>query len=152
MSHPAPGAGGRAPVRRAALAVGALFLLLSVMGFLPGVTANYSELRFAGREPEARLLGVFEASILLNLVHAALGAAGLAMASTVRRARHFLIGGGVFYLALWLFGLLVRTDDSIDFVPLHTADDWLRFLLGIAMAALGTLLPTRPRPTSGTLG
>jgi len=45
----------RHPVQVAALASGALFLLVGVLGFVPGITTDYSELAFAGHESDAML-------------------------------------------------------------------------------------------------
>ncbi|GHD30261.1 hypothetical protein GCM10007147_31870 [Nocardiopsis kunsanensis] len=56
-------------------------------------------------------------------------------------ARIFLIGGGVIYLVLWLYGLVIDLDSAANFVPLNTADNWLHFVLGVGMIALGLLLP-----------
>ena len=129
------------PTQRAAAAVGAVFLLIGVLGFIPGVTAHYTVMQFAGHGSDAQLFDVFQVSILHNLVHIAFGVAGLVMARTWSLARTFLIGGGAIYLALWLYGLLVGPNDDANFVPVNVADDWLHFVLGAGMIALGVLLP-----------
>ena len=54
-----------------------------------------------------------------------------------------LIGGGAIYLVLWLYGLLIDKDSQANFVPLNTADDWLHFVLGLGMIALGVALGRR---------
>jgi hypothetical protein len=127
-------------VQTAAAAVGAVFLLVGVLGFIPGITSNYDTMTFAGHESGAELLGIFEVSILHNLVHVLFGVAGLAMARTWSGARSFLIGGGAIYLVLWLYGLLIDLGSSANFVPVNDADNWLHLLLGVAMVALGLLL------------
>lgn len=131
----------RSSLQIAALAVGAVFILVGVAGFIPGVTTNYDDMQFAGHESEAMLLGIFQVSILHNIVHLAFGVAGIAMASRWDLARIYLIGGGVIYLALWLYGLAIDHDSDANFVPVNTADDWLHFGLGVGMVALGVLLP-----------
>ncbi|AVT28334.1 DUF4383 domain-containing protein [Plantactinospora sp. BC1] len=131
-------------VRRVAVAVSAVFLLVGVLGFIPGVTTNYDSMTFAGHESDAHLLGVFEVSVLHNIVHLLFGVVGLAMARTVERARLYLIGGGAVYLVLWLYGLVIGHDSAANFVPLNGADNWLHFFLGVGMIALG-LLTTRKR-------
>lgn len=131
--------GGRTPVQLAALVVGATFLLVGVLGFVPGVTTDYDSLQLAGHESHAMLLGVFQVSILHNVVHLLFGVAGIAMARSAGAARTFLVGGGVVYLVLWLYGLLVDHDSAANFVPLNTADDWLHFVLGLTMVGLSFL-------------
>jgi hypothetical protein len=132
----------RRPVQKAALAVAVVFLLVGVLGFIPGVTTDFSSMTFAGHHSDAKLLGLFEVSVLHNIVHLLFGAAGLAMARNVPGARLYLIGGGAIYLVLWLYGLVVAQDSAANFVPLNPADDWLHLVLGLGMIALG-LLTTR---------
>ncbi|MER7622937.1 DUF4383 domain-containing protein [Streptomyces sp. NPDC126503] len=138
----------RTPVQQAALLVGAVFLLVGILGFIPGITTDYDTMKFASHDSEAKLLGVFQVSILHNLVHLAFGVAGVAMARTAAAARTFLLAGGAVYLVLWLYGLLVDHHSSANFVPLNTADDWLHFVLGLGMIALGALLGRRHTTTT----
>lgn len=138
-------AGARTTVQRAALAVSGVFLLVGVLGFIPGITTDYDTMQFAGHESEAKLLGIFQVSILHNIVHLLFGAAGIMLARTVSGARRFLIGGGVVYLLLLLYGLVVDHDSAANFVPLNSADNWLHLLLAVGMIALGLALPPRNR-------
>ncbi|MEY9213686.1 DUF4383 domain-containing protein [Thermobifida halotolerans] len=131
------------PVQKAALAFGVVFLLVGVLGFIPGITTNYDQMQFAGHESEAMLLGVFQVSVLHNIVHLLFGIAGVAMARTFNAARIFLIGGGAIYLLLWLYGLFVNEESAANFVPLNAADDWLHFFLTVSMIGLGVLLGRR---------
>jgi hypothetical protein len=125
--------------RSAATAVGAVFLLVGVLGFIPGITTHYSDMAFAGHMSGAKLIGLFQISILHNIVHLLFGIAGLAMARNARNAVNYLIGGGVIYLVLWIYGLVTAQKSSANFVPLNSADDWLHLVLGIGMIALGVL-------------
>lgn len=126
-------------VRMATTAVGAVFLLVGILGFIPGVTTDYDTMKFAGHESEAMLLGVFQVSILHNIVHLAFGVAGLALARSTKTAVAYLVGGGVIYLVLWIYGLVTDRMSEANFVPLNTADDWLHFVLGVGMVGLGVM-------------
>ena len=137
------GAGRRDLLQTAALVVGATFLLVGVLGFIPGITTDYGDMAFAGHESDAKLRGLFEVPVLHNLVHLLFGVAGIAMSRTDSGARNFLIGGGAIYLVLWIYGLLVDKESDANFVPLNRADDWLHFFLGVGMIALGLLLSRR---------
>ncbi|WP_308206700.1 DUF4383 domain-containing protein [Paractinoplanes hotanensis] len=117
--------------------------MVGLAGFIPGITTNYSEMTFAGHHSDALLLGVFQVSVLHNIVHLLFGVAGPALARTAPGARAFLIGGGVVYLVLWLYGLVVGQDSSANFVPMNNADDWLHLVLGLGMIALGFLTSLR---------
>lgn len=140
----------RTPVQQAALLVGVVFLLVGILGFIPGITTNYDTMEFASHDSGAELLGIFQISVLHNLVHLAFGAAGILMSRSPSGAGTYLLAGGAVYLVLWLYGLFVGHASAANFVPLNTADDWLHFFLGLGMIALGFLL-TR-RGTTATQG
>ena len=133
----------RSPLQMVALAVAVVFLLVGVLGFIPGITASYSDMAFAGDASGAMLLGLFQVSILHNIVHLLFGAAGLGLARTVAGARSFLVVGGAIYLVLWVYGLVVGAESAANFVPLNTADDWLHFVLGAGMMGVGLALGAR---------
>jgi hypothetical protein len=137
----------RSTVQTLAMLVGLTFLLVGILGFIPGITTNYSDMEFAGKNSGAELLGLFQVSILHNLVHILFGLAGLALARSWDGARTYLIGGGVIYLVLWLYGLFVSAGDDANFIPFNTADDWLHFGLGVGMITVG-YLTTRGRPAT----
>ncbi|MEV0243374.1 DUF4383 domain-containing protein [Streptomyces sp. NPDC050674] len=143
MTTPTSHRATRAPVQRAALLVGLVFLLVGVLGFIPGITTDYDSMEFASHDSGAELLGLFQVSILHNLVHLAYGLAGLALAGTAARAYSYLLVGGAVYLVLWVYGLSVGHDSDANFVPLNTADDWLHFVLGLAMIGLALALGRR---------
>ena len=128
----------RTPVQALAALVGTVFLVVGVLGFIPGITTNYDELAFAGDGSDAKLLGVFQVSVLHNIVHLLFGIAGLTLAHTWEGARTFLLGGGAIYLALWLLGLI----GGADWIPANDADTWLHFVLGVTMI-LGGLATSR---------
>ena len=127
-------------LRKAAAAVGAVFLLVGILGFIPGITTDYDTMMFAGHESEAKLLGIFQVSILHNIVHLLFGVAGLALSRRADTAKTFLIGGGAIYLVLWIYGLVIDKTSSANFVPVNAADDWLHLVLGLGMIGLGVAL------------
>jgi len=146
MSSTSTRLANRAPVQLAAAAVGVVFLLVGILGLIPGFTTNFAELKFYGHESDARLLGIFVVSGLHSIVHLGFGVAGLVMSRTAAAARTFLLVGGVIYLVLWVYGLVIDMDAAINFVPVNAADNWLHLVLGVVMIALGLLLPRMARP------
>jgi 4-hydroxybenzoate polyprenyltransferase len=112
------------------------------------VTSGYGGMTFAGHHSTAMLFGVFTVSVLHNLLHLAFGALGLVLSTTPRGARVFLVGGGVVYLALWLYGLLVDQDSAANIVPVDNADNWLHLFLAAGLLALAFLVGTPRRPTN----
>lgn len=141
-STPTP---ARTPLQTAALVVAAAFLLVGVAGFIPGITTNYDTLQFAGPESEAMLFGIFQVSILHNVVHLAFALWGFTAYRSFSASRVFLIGGGLVYAVLWLYGVFVESDSEANFVPLNTADDWLHFGLAVGMIGLGVILGSNAR-------
>jgi len=126
-------------VRQAAAGVGVAFLLVGVAGFIPGVTTDYDQLSFAGHHSEAKLIGIFQVSVLHNLVHVLFGVAGLAAARTMRGATYYLLGAGVIYIALWFYGVVIGHHTAANFVPVNDADNWLHLGLGVGMVLLGLM-------------
>jgi hypothetical protein len=137
--------------RRAATVVAATFLLVGVLGFIPGITQDLGDITFAGHESEAELLGIFQVSILHNIVHLLFGVIGLAAARAGRTAVLYLLAGGAVYLVLAAYGALVGHDHDANFVPVNSADDWLHLGLGVGMIGLGLLVRqvgAQPLPTA----
>jgi len=135
----------RTLVQNVARLVGIVFLLVGIAGFIPGLTTNlYDGLEFAGDDGTAELLGIFQVSVLHNIVHGLFGLAGLALAATPSGARTYLIGGGAIYLALFLIGIV----GGGDWIPVDDADNWLHLLFGAAMIGLGVLTTRESRVAS----
>lgn len=141
---------GRSPVRAVTLLFGAVFLLVGVAGFIPGLTTDYDHLGFAGEESTAELLGTFQVSVLHNIVHLLFGVFAVAMARTETGARTYLVGGGTVYLLLWIFGLIVHGGEGKgNFIPVNDQDNWLHLGLALALLGLGLLLPEPARSRTG---
>ena len=105
-------------------------------------------MQWAGHHSGAKLFGVFAVSGLHNVVHLAFGVIGLAIRAHVRgKARAYLLGGGLAYLALWVYGLLMDHGQRANIVPLNNADNWLHFGLGVVMLLLGVTLAGQRDPT-----
>ena len=125
------------PGQKIARLYGVVFLLVGILGFVPGITTHYGDMSFAGHMSGAMLLGLFQVSVLHNVVHILYGIAGLAMARSELSAEAYLVVGGIIYAVLWIYGLVVGMDSSANFVPLNTADNWLHFVLAVTMIGAG---------------
>ncbi|MEU3624929.1 hypothetical protein BS329_01550 [Amycolatopsis coloradensis] len=137
---PAHPSARRHPPQKAAVAVGAVFLVIGLAGFVPGITTHFDLLEFSGSHSGARLFDVFAISVLHNVVHLAFGAIGiLAGAASPAASRVFLMVGGGIYLLLSVYGLGTADHPGANFLPVNHADNWLHLGLGAGMIALGLL-------------
>jgi Domain of unknown function (DUF4383) len=132
-------------VQGAALLVAGGFLVIGLLGFVPGVTTDYGLLDWSGPHSGAKLFGVFAVSGVHNVVHVAFGVVGLVLIRSYAAARTYLIFGGLAYLALWAYRSFI--DDGANFVPLNGASNWLHLGLASAMVILGLTLGGQRDPT-----
>jgi uncharacterized membrane protein HdeD (DUF308 family) len=121
------------------MGVGIVLMVVGVLGFIPGITTRYSELMFLGPDSHAMFLGLFQVSMLLNIVQLAIGATGWAMSRTEHGARNYLMGAGALYIILAIFGLSVGVDSAANFLSLNMTDNWTHLVLGVLMIAAGWL-------------
>jgi hypothetical protein len=138
---------GLLAVQGAAVLVAAAFLAVAIAGFIPGLTTDLDQLHWLGHQSRSELFGVFEVSVVHNLLHLAFGVVGLLLAGTFARARAYLIGGGLIYLGLWVYGLLIDPAGPGNMLPLNNADNWLHFSIGVTMTLLGVTLAGSRIPT-----
>jgi hypothetical protein len=108
---------------------GIVFLLVGILGFIPGITQDAPG-SFAGESSDGSLLGIFQVSVLHNLAHLAF-AVGILAARKHATALTYLLVGGLAYAGLFVLGIL----GAMDWLPADDTDDWLH--LGLAVLLLG---------------
>ena len=123
----------RSLAQTVALLFGVAFLAAGVLGFIPGITTNLGDIKFAGNDSPSELLGIFQVSILHNIVHLLFGIAGVALSRTTVNAKAYLLYSGVIYVVLFVYGLFVGSGDDANFVPINTAGDWLHLVLAVGL-------------------
>ncbi|GGO60471.1 membrane protein [Microbacterium nanhaiense] len=144
----APGGYAATLIQKTALAFGIVFLIVGIAGFVPGLTHSAEHLHAAGADSDALLLGVFQVSVLHNIVHLLFAVLGIALAARARASRYYLIVGGIVYLLVWVYGLIAVTNDDLNFLPVNHADNWLHLGLAVVMILLG-LFVGRDRRAQG---
>jgi hypothetical protein len=123
----------RSLVQTLALLFGVGFLTVGVLGFIPGVTQDLGDIKFAGNDSPAELLGIFKVSILHNIVHLLFGIAGVALSRTTANAKLYLLYSGVIYVILTAFGLFVDSGDEANFIPVNSADTVLHLVFAVGL-------------------
>jgi len=130
-----------------ALMVAGVFLLVGILGFIPGIVSEHDS-KFLGQDGDSELLGIFQVNFLHNIVHLLFGLVGFAMAKRADSARTFLLGGGVVYLVVFVYGLVIDLGSDANIINLNSADNVLHLLLGLGMLGLG-LISGDARSTTG---
>lgn len=115
-------------LKKVSLVFGAVFTLIGLLGFVPGVTTTDAD----GHQV---LLGLFMVDVVHNMVHLVTGVLGLAAAGQERYAKLYLIGLGAVYALVTLVGFF--TSPAFGFLHVNTGDNWLHLVLSIGMLGAG---------------
>ncbi len=129
-------------VRYYALIVGIVFLLVGLMGFIPGINnMNHPDLanhNVAVTSQYGFLLNIFPVNILHNLVHLLIGVLGILAYRSFDGSRRYAIGLGIFYLLLAIMGILPSPlNTTFGLIPIFGGDVWLHALIAIIGLILG---------------
>jgi hypothetical protein len=132
----------RHPSQLLALAIGAVYTLVGILGFLVTGFENFAA------ETDKTLLG-FEINPLHNLVHLAIGLAGLALWRRLDTARTYgwLLAAG--YGLAFIYGLFAAGNSDINFLSLNGADNGLHLVSAVAGLAIALLPADRTVPPTG---
>ena len=125
--------------QRFAMFMGIVFLLVGVLGFVPGSTAPPPPQTpdLAVHAGYGYLLGLFPVNVLHNLVHLAIGIWGLTAYRTLTWARRFAQGLAIFYGMLAVMGLIPVLNTTFGLIPIFGHDVWLHAVTAIAAAYFG---------------
>lgn len=126
-------------VRTFALIYGAVFIVVGIAGFIPGLLGPHDAVEhpLAVEEGAGDLFGLFPVNMLHNLVHLAFGVWGLAVARNAHAAILYARSVAVIYAVLAIMGLIPGLDTAFGLVPLHGNDIWLHALLAAGAAYFG---------------
>ena len=131
-------------LRRFALIYGIVFLLVGILGFVPGVnqmhTGPHDDLRVTG-PGHGMLLGLFHVNVLHNLVHLLFGVWGLIASRDMAASRMYARGVAIIYFVLAVAGMIRGLNTLFGLVPIEGHDVWLHFLLALIAAYFGFMAP-----------
>jgi Domain of unknown function (DUF4383) len=128
-------------VRRFAQVLGAVYILVGVVGFaLTGLGG------FASSTPGGTIV-LFDVNPLHNVVHLGVGLAWLASSARVDTARTVSLVIGAVYLLVGVLGLFLTGNDSLNILALNQADNLLHLGTG-ALALLAALSGRRQAATA----
>jgi hypothetical protein len=127
-------------LKKVSLVFGIVFLLIGILGFVPGLTTTDSS-------GMPLLLGLFMVGTLHNIIHIASGVLALLGASSERYARWYLQGFGIVYALVAIIGV-IQGDSVLGLFSVNMADNLLH--VGLAVLLLGTGFLIKPEATSTT--
>jgi hypothetical protein len=126
-----------------ALIIGIIFLLVGLMGFIPGIVQPP-----AAGEPVplvntlyGYLLGIFPVNILHSIVHLIVGVLGIVSYRSYDGARNFSRGLAIFYALLAIMGLIPGLNTTFGLIPIFGNDVWLHAVTAIIAAFFGFMMP-----------
>ena len=120
------------------LVFGVVYVLIGILGFIPGVTTEGGE--FAN-QPSATgaILGIFPINLLHNVVHLVLGLALLYGATSTANAINMARGVGVVLLLVGVLGFFVP--DTFNLMPIGGPDIFLHLGTALVLLIVGFALP-----------
>jgi hypothetical protein len=124
-------------LKKAAMAVGIVFLLLGIAGFIPGITTD------------DQLFGIFRVDGTHNLVHIISGLAFLAASQKSAWSRLTFQAMAVVYGLVTIIGFMVGVDGHVlGLFHVDTADNWLHLFLTLAFIYFGFIARNRNAPAT----
>jgi hypothetical protein len=137
-------------IRQFALIFGIIYLVVGVLGFLPGLVQPAPDAPpVAADAIHGRLLGLFTINILHNIVHLLIGAWGVLGSRSLSGAILFSRGVAIFYGLLAILGLIPVTNTLFGLVPIHDHDVWLHAVSALIAAYFGFIAPGAAGQRSG---
>jgi hypothetical protein len=126
-------------IRKFALIFGIIYLLVGILGFIPGANDhNHADMPALAVESfYGRLMGLFPVNAMHNIVHIAVGAWGLIASRAVSSARLYGKGLAVLYGLLTIMGLIPATQTMFGLAPIFGHDIWLHALTAIVAGYFG---------------
>ena len=140
-------------VRYFALVLGIIFLLIGILGFIPGLTVmpetHQHDLAVEG-PGHGYLLGLFHVNVLHNLIHLLFGVWGIIAYRTFDASRIYSRSVAVIYGVLTIMGLIPGLNTVFGLVPIHGHDVWLHLMIAAAAAYFGFAAAPVTTPTLAT--
>ena len=125
--------------RRFSLAFGAVYVLVGVLGFIPGLqsSAAHDAPHVDVTTAYGLLLGLFPVNILHNLFHIVVGVIAIICYTSVTAARYFCQVLFFLFGILTIMGFMPGLNTTFGLLPLYGADTWLHAATAIVAGYFG---------------
>jgi len=128
-------------VRQFAMVFGVIYLLVGILGFIPGINQMAQLPGVTVDMAEGRLLGLFPVNAMHNLVHILIGIWGIASSRSYDGAIGFARGLTIVYVILAIAGLIPGLNTLFGLAPLYSHDIWLHAGSALIAAYFGWMAP-----------
>lgn len=132
------------PTQYFALAVGIMFTLVGIAGFIPGLVqppiADPHAVNLGVTTGYGYLMGLFPINLLHNIVHLTVGILGIFASIALDSSRLYSGVLALFYGILVLFGLFPPTQSMLGLIPIFGNDIWLHGLTAAIAAYFGFIV------------
>lgn len=119
-------------IKRIAIIFGAIFVVVGVLGFIPGITP------MAADHDHGRLLGLFAVDGLHNTVHILTGLVAIAVGMMSEHAsRNYFRVFGIIYALVALFGFVYGNAPLFGLMANNLADAVLHTAIAVVALVLG---------------
>jgi hypothetical protein len=112
-------------IQKAATWFGIGFILIAILGFLPGVVTQ-----------DGMLLGIFQVDTIHNIIHLLSGVVALVCAGSLSGARMYFKVFGVIYALIALIGF-IQGQTVLSIMGTNMADNILNALIAVASLLFG---------------
>ena len=117
--------------------IGVMFLLVGLLGFIPGLVSPGSPGGTLVTTAFGYLFGLFPVNAIHNVVHLGIGLWGLVAARTSQGSVSFSRALTILYGTLAVMGLIPTLDTMFGLAPLFGHDIWLHAMTALAAAYYG---------------
>ncbi len=120
-----------------ALIFGIIYLLVGLLGLIPGLLTPTSMPGVTVNVLSGNLLGLFPVNIVHTIVHLLLGLWGVIAYRSFDASRSYARVAGIIFLVLFVFGLIPGLNTLFGLAPLSGSDIWLHLVSGIIALYFG---------------
>jgi hypothetical protein len=131
---------------------GIVYVIVGILGFIPGLVQPGDATGLAVTTAYGRLLGLFPVNLVHNLVHLGVGIWGILAARDFAGSIMFSRANAILFGLLALLGIIPATNTLFGLAPIYGVDALLHALSAAVAAYFGYGLPARaPHETHAPL-